>query len=111
VRGLRGWSLDDSHAIASEHVVERRRELAVAIAYQEPELGGVFAEVHEQIACLLRGPYPRGVRGDAQDMHAPGLDLHHEQDVQPPEEHGVYMQEIARQDPGCLGGEELPPGR
>jgi hypothetical protein len=86
-------------------------KLAVAIAYQEPEPGGAFAEVHEQIACLLRGPRPRGVRGDAQDVHAAGLDLHREQDVQAPEEHGVYMQEIARQDPGRLGGQELSPLR
>ena len=34
-----------------------------------------------------------------------------EQDVQASEEHGVNVQEIARQDPGCLGGQELPPGR
>jgi hypothetical protein len=31
--------------------------------------------------------------------------------VQAPEEHGVNVQEVARQDPGGLGGEELPPGR
>ena len=35
---------------------------------------------------------PVGVRGDAQDVHGPGLDLHHEQDVQPLEKHGVNMQ-------------------
>jgi hypothetical protein len=40
-----------------------------------------------------------------------GLDLHHEQDVQAPEEHGVNVQEVARQDPGYLGGQELPSGR
>jgi hypothetical protein len=51
------------------------------------------------------------VGGDAQDVHAAGLDFHHEQDVQAPEEHGVNVQEIARQNPGCLGGQELPPGR
>jgi hypothetical protein len=51
------------------------------------------------------------VGGDAQDVHAAGPDLHHEQDVQAPEEHGVDVQEIARQDSGCLGGQELPPSR
>ena len=49
--------------------------------------------------------------GDAQDVHAAGLDLHREQDVQALEEHGVNMQEVACQDPGRLGGQELPPGR
>ena len=38
-----------------------------------------------------------------------GLDLHHEQDVQALEEHGVNMQEVTRQNPGRLGGQELPP--
>ena len=35
--------------------------------------------------------HSRGVGGDAQDMHAAGLDLHHEQDVQTFEEHSVNM--------------------
>jgi hypothetical protein len=51
------------------------------------------------------------VSGDAENVHAPGVDLHHEQDVQAPEEHGVGVQEIARQDSGRLEGQELPPGR
>ena len=73
------------------------------------QLAGASAEVHEQVAGLLGGPGAGGVGGDAQDVHAAGLDLHHEQDVQALEEHRVYMQEIARQDPGRLGGQELPP--
>ena len=80
-------------------------------ARSEGKLAGAFAEIHEQVAGLLGGPRPGGVRGDAQDVHAPGLDLHHEEHVQAPEEHGVNMQEVARQDPGRLGGQELPPGR
>ena len=66
---------------------------------------------HEQVAGLLDGPRPGGVRGDAQDVHPPGLDLHHEKDVQAFQEHGVNVQEVAREDPGCLGGQELPPVR
>jgi hypothetical protein len=42
------------------------------------------------------------MRGDAQDMHPPGADLHHEEHVQAAEEHGVNMQEVTRQDPGRL---------
>ena len=48
--------------------------------------------------------------GNTQDVHAAGLDLHDEEDVQPLEEHGVNVQEVARQDPGCRGGQELAPG-
>jgi hypothetical protein len=51
-----------------------------------------------------------GVLGDAQDVHPPGLDLHHEEDVQALEEHGVNAEEVTRQDPRRLGDQELPPG-
>ena len=60
---------------------------------------------------MLSGPPSRGVRGDAQDVDAAGLDLHHGQDVEALEEHSVNMEEVARQDPGRLRGQELPPGR
>ena len=70
-----------------------------------------FAEVHEQVAGLLRGPRSGGAGGDARDVHPPGLDLHHEEDVQACEEHGVSVQEVARQYFGRLRGKELPPGR
>jgi len=49
--------------------------------------------------------------GDAQDVYGPGLDLHHEQDVHAPEQHGAGVQEVTRQEAGRLGGQELPPGR
>ena len=66
------------------------------------QLTGAFAEIPQEVAGLLGGPRAGGVRGDAQDMHPPGADLHHEEHVQAPEEHGVNMQEVTRQDPGCL---------
>jgi hypothetical protein len=75
------------------------------------EAAGAFAEVHEQVTGLLGGPRSGGVRSDAQDVHLPGLDLHHEEDVQALEEHRVNVQEVAGQDPRRLGGQELPPGR
>jgi hypothetical protein len=103
--------LDDPRAVAGEHVVEDGRELAVAVADEELELAGAFAEVHEQVAGLLGGPCPGGVRGDTQDVHPAGLDFYHEEHVQALEEHGVDVEEVTCQDSGCLGGEELPPGR
>ena len=39
------------------------------------------------------------------------LTAHEEQHIDPPEEHGVHGQEIARHHRSGLGGEELPPGR
>ena len=77
-------------------MVEDSRELAVAVADEEPELAGAFAEVHEQVAGLLGSPRPGRVGGDAQDVHPAGLDLHHEEHVQAPEGHGVNVQEVAR---------------
>ena len=85
--------------------------LAVPVAEQEHEPARPLAEVHQQVPGLLGRPGPVRVGGDAQDVHAPGLDLHHEQDVDALEQDGVDMEEIARQHAGGLGGQELPPGR
>jgi len=65
---------------------------------QEPETAGACAEIHEQVPGLLGSPGSGRVRGDAQDIHGPGLDLHREQDVHAAEEDRVDMQKIARQD-------------
>jgi hypothetical protein len=51
------------------------------------------------------------VRGDAQDVHPPGLDLDREQFVHALEQDGVDMQEVAGQDAMCLSLQELPPCR
>jgi hypothetical protein len=46
--------------------------------------------------------------GHAQDVHGPGLDVHHEQDIKALEQHGVDVQEVTGKDARCLNGEELP---
>jgi hypothetical protein len=51
------------------------------------------------------------MRGDAQDMHGPGLDLQHDEYIQALQQHRVRMQEIACEDARCRGGQELPPRR
>jgi hypothetical protein len=58
-----------------------------------PATGQPARRGHEQVTGLLNGPRTRGVRGDAQDVHAAGLDLHYEPDVQALEEHSVNMEE------------------
>ncbi len=55
--------LDDPHAIVGEHVIEDGRELAVAVADEELELAGAFAEIHEKVAGLLGGPWAVHARG------------------------------------------------
>jgi hypothetical protein len=104
-----GPGLDDPRAVPGEDLVKCGRELAVAVADQELDAARALAEVHEQVTSLLGGPGPGRVDGDTQDMHGPGLDLHHEQDVHAPEQDGVDVQEITCQDAGRLGGQELPP--
>jgi hypothetical protein len=48
--------------------IERRRGLPGPIADQEPETGGTSAEIHQQVAGLLRGPRSVGMPGHAQDV-------------------------------------------
>ena len=60
---------------------------------------------------MLGGPRPVGVGGDAQDVHAARLDLQHEQHVEPPQRHGVDVEEVDREHPGGLGAQELPPAQ
>ena len=45
-----------------------------AVADEEPESVDVLAEAHDEVAGLLRGPRPVGMRGHAEDV--PYLDDH-----------------------------------
>jgi hypothetical protein len=42
--------------MVGQHLIEYRRELVIAITDQEPEPGGLLAEVHEQVTGLLSVP-------------------------------------------------------
>ena len=52
--------------------VERGRELSGPIADEEPEPGGIVAEVDDEVAGLLRRPRSVGMRGHAQDVQGGG---------------------------------------
>ena len=60
---------------------------------------------------MLDCPLAGGVRGDAAKVRPAGAVFDEHQDMQSPEEHGVHVQEIDRDDPGGLGVQELPPAR
>jgi hypothetical protein len=45
-------------------------EVRAAIADHELDPVGLSAEVHEEVAGLLRGPFPGGVLGDSEDADA-----------------------------------------
>jgi hypothetical protein len=65
----------------SEDRVERGREVRAAVADHEPDLVCLVADVHDQVAGLLGGPFPGGMQGDAEDADPPGAVLDHGQDV------------------------------
>jgi hypothetical protein len=87
-------------------------ELPGSVADQEPEVRGAVAEVHQEIADLLRGPRPVRVGGDPEDVHVAGADLNHEEAVQAVEGHrAVHVEEVGGQHCRGLGAQELPPRR
>jgi hypothetical protein len=61
--GAAGRDLHGLDTGAGQDRVEGVGELPGPVADQEPEIGGVIAEVHQEIPDLLRGP--RAVRGPA----------------------------------------------
>jgi hypothetical protein len=71
----------------------------------------LFAEVHDQVAGLLAGPFPSGVQRDAEDADAPRRVLDHGQDVGLGAVEQVDREEVACQDRLGLGVQELRPGR
>ena len=92
--------------------VKRCCELPGPVADEEPEAGGAVTEVHQEVADLLCGPGTVRVRGDPEDVHVAGADLHDEQAVQALEGHrAVDVEEVGGEHRGCLGVQELPPGR
>jgi len=64
-----------------------------------------------RVTGLLGGLGPSRVSRDTQDVPGPGLDLHHEQHVHAPQQHGVDVQEVTGKDAGGLSGQGLPPDR
>jgi hypothetical protein len=103
------WSPDHLHAFGGEYLVKAAGELRVSVADQEPKGRGSRTQIHDQVAGLLGCPCGRWVGGDAEDVHAPGSDLHHHQHVQPSQGDGVDVEEVGREQPGRLRSQEGPP--
>ncbi len=53
----------------------------------------------------------REVRCDASQMNPAGAVLDDDQGIEAPEQHGVHMDEVGREDAAGRGGQELLPGR
>ena len=101
---------DDLYTLAGEDPVEHAGKLRVPVANQECELSTKVTEVHQQSACLLANPVCGGICGDAQDVY-PAVGMFDDREaVQPGEEHGVAMEEVAGENSVCLAAQELGPG-
>ena len=89
-----------------------RMTLMFSVARKASKAGGNFAsrswmskphvpvaviELHQQVPRLLGGPGTGRVGGDAKDIDAACFDLHDEEHVQAPEEHGVDVQKVIDQ--------------
>ena len=65
-----------------------------------------------EVAGLLHRPLACGVGGDAAEVHPAGAMFDEHQHVQAlGSSHGIHVQEVNGEDPGCLGMQELPPLR
>ena len=84
---------------------------SVSIADQELDGPGTLGEFIGQIPGLLDRPCSRWVSRDSGHVHLPGVQLDEEQDVEPPEQHGVHGEEVASQHCRGLGSQELTPRR
>jgi hypothetical protein len=103
--------LDDSAALAEEHLVESRGELGVAIVDEELHRGHALAQVHDEVPGLLHYPWPGRVGRHSGQMDTAVDVLNEEHRVQPGTEHRLHVEEVGGDDASGLGGEELLPGR
>ena len=92
-RGSNGRA-DDPDAIGSEHFVEARGELGIAVPDQEVGRATLFSQDQAQIASLLSDPLSHRIGGDAAHMHAPGAELDEEEHIETAKQHRVDVEEV-----------------
>src|ERR1019366_351579 len=90
-----------------EDRVERGGEVRAAVADHELDPVRLFAEVHDQVGCLLGGPFPTGMLGAAEDADAPGGVLDYGRDVGLRAAGQAGREEVAGQYRLGLGAQEL----
>ena len=90
---------------------ERGGEVRSAVADQELNALEPLVEAEGQVAGLLHGPLARRAGSDPAEVHPAGAVLDEYQDIDALQQHRVHVQEVDCEDPGCLGVQELPPGR
>jgi hypothetical protein len=102
-RGHRGGIFTTSMPASASTASNRRRELTGPIADEEPKPSNVLAEIHHEVAGLLRRPRPIGMPGHTQHVQVAVADLEHEQHVEAPQRHrAVNVEEVDREHAGRL---------
>ena len=90
---------DHLEAFGTEHLVEPAAELRVAVVDQQPKRL-LVAELHHQVARLLRRPAAVRVRRTGDVLDPPCRERDEEQHVDPPQEDGLDREKVAGQR-GC----------
>jgi len=103
--------LDHPDALSAEDLIEGRAELGVPIVEQEADGVVTVIQLHDEVARLLGHPRTVGVARAPGQMHAPPSQLDEEQDVDPPQRHGLDGEEVGRNHALSLPTDERPPGR
>lgn len=89
--------LDDRHALAVQHSIERVRELRVAVPVRNRKEPIRSARSMTRLRVCWVAEAPSRMGGYPADVHPPGGYLHEEQHIQAPEEDCVHSEEITRQ--------------
>jgi hypothetical protein len=71
----------------------------------------VLPEVHQEVTGRLGCPWAVRIGGDTGEVDTPGAVLDDDQGVDAPQEHGVHVNEIGREDAASLSSQELLAGR
>src|ERR1017187_2354747 len=101
------WTLQSTVRIPASASDECGGEVRAAVADHELDPVRLLAEVHDQVAGLLGGPFPGRMQGDSEDADAPGGVLDHGQDIGLGAVQQVGREEVARQDRFSLKAQEL----
>jgi hypothetical protein len=97
------WTLQSTVRIPASASVECGGEVRAAVADHELDPVRLLAEVHDQVAGLLGGPFPGRMQGDSEDADAPDGMLDHGQDIGLGAVQQAGREEVARQDRLGLG--------
>jgi hypothetical protein len=103
------WCVDHFDAFTAEDLVERRRELAVAVVDQEADPLEHTREA--EVARLLGHPVAGRVGRAARQVDATAAELDEEQHIEATKRDRLDGEEVAGEHAGALLAEEVPPAR